>query len=291
MIHEIGKERFKNINELFKSTLATIDEIEAKAKKFIAKPKEMFTLSCTQLYLDGMRFMLDCCNVDYSITKQGEKTNFELLVKPSSMPLKVCEDRVRTVIVNLRRLQKNYLEDRVAESNENLFEIFSEDLIASFKYQIMLFVYMGMKVIAFQMGLDLDGRLEATEMLSLLKTDYKSELLSEERRTMADFIENCNKRLDLEEEMRNNYVRNMLINIRLERTLVIKEFEGNVGISSQLVDDEKYFNSRLNYFQTHMREIRQSVENVDSKLVELQNAFFKEYISNPEGNGGVSNEG
>ena len=98
---------------------------------------------------------------------------------------------------------------------------------------------------------------------------------------MADFIDNCNKRLDLEEEMRNNYVRNMLINIRLERTLVIKEFEGNVGISSQLIDDEKYFNSRLNYFQTHMREIRQAVESVDEKLQIMQTNFFADYVHAP----------
>lgn len=289
MIHEIGKERFKNINELFKSTLATIDEYETKAKKFVAKPKEMFSLSCTQLYLYGMCFMLDCCGLDYEFQRQGSKTLFELHVKPSSMPLKVCEDRVKHVLRGLKSLQRNFLEDKVAESNENLNEIFSDDLIASFKYQVMLFVYMGMKVVAYHMGLDLDGRLVATETLSLLKQDYKSELLSKERRILADFIENCNKRLDFEEEMRNNYVRNMLINIRLERTLVIKEFEGNVGISSQLVDDEKYFNSRLNYFQTHMREIRQNVENVDAKLLSLQENFFTDYISNPN-LGGEQNE-
>lgn len=286
MIHEIGRERFKNINELFKTTLDDINEYEAKAKKFVAKPKEMFSMSCAQLYLYGMCFMLDCCGLDYSFHRSGDKTVFELTVHPSSMPLKVCEDRVKHILKNLRSIQRNWLEDRVAESNENLFELFSEDLIASFKYQSLLFVYMGMKVVAYQMGLELDGRLEATETLSLLKQDYKSELLSKERRMLSDFIENCNKRLELEEEMRNNYVRNMLINIRLERTLVIKEFEGNVGISSQLVDDEKYFNSRLNYFQTHMREIRQGVESVDSKLFAMQENFFKDYVSNPEVGGG-----
>lgn len=290
MIHEIGKDKFKNINELFKSTLETIDEEEAKAKKFVAKPKDLFTLSCTELYLYGMCFMLECCGLDYEFSKSGEKTTLELKVLPSSMPLKICEDRVKHVLKNLRRLQRDAVIDKVADSNENLFDFFNEDIIRAFKYQMTLFVYMGMKVVAYQMGLELNGRLDAVETLSLLKQDYKSELLSKERRNLSDFIECCNKRLELEEEMKNNYIRNMLINVRLERTLVIKEFEGNVGISSQLVDDEKYFNSRLNYFQTHMREIRQNVKSVNEKLEALQTEFFSDYVSNLQ-KGGTPNEG
>lgn len=268
MISIVSKDKLHQVETFISDLITEQNKITEKITNCDFTLLDVFDYECIDYYITGMFSMLSVLRLNFRIDVSSKPSRVIIENYSQNVNYSDIKKRLEAVMESLRDVSINELKLDDDKSFDNEF-------IPNIKMFMFLYIMYGVKVVASFFNLNIDDRLGTSNLVTV---DETNSLINDNVDTMRRLISNATdvakKIIDGYQKIKITLTRIKIIEIRRSRLQVVQP----VSDRSYKIKDEdefKYYEQRINYFNTELSRFRNDVTIAEDEL----NNMLKDYFS------------